>query len=165
MSQRSSILLVCMGNICRSPTAHGVLRHRAAASGQLEKLHLDSAGTHGFHVGAGPDRRSLAAAARRGYEFGDLRARQVIADDLHTFDYVLAMDRDNLHVLEAMVARHGASAHVGMFMAFAPTDTGVEIPDPYYGGTNGFELVLDLIERGSDGLLHHLQQGSSSSSV
>ncbi len=154
----TGILLVCLGNICRSPTAHGVLRQRAAAAGLLDHLRIDSAGTHGFHTGARPDRRALAAAAERDYDLTDLRARQVTGDDLQLFDYVLAMDRQNLETLEAMAQRQSsAHARIALFMDFAPDEAGAEVPDPYYGGANGFEAVLDLVERGADGLLHHLQ--------
>ena len=154
--QDTGILLVCLGNICRSPTAHGVLRQRATAAGLGGQLRIDSAGTHGFHVGARPDRRAIAAAAERNYDLTDLRARQVRADDLQTFHYVLAMDRENLAVLQAMAERTPGQARIALFMDFTGEDAGTEVPDPYYGGPNGFEDVLDRVERGADALIRHL---------
>lgn len=152
-----AVLFVCMGNICRSPTAHGVFRHRAIEAGLGDRIGIESAGTHDFHVGRGADRRAQEAARRRGYAFDDLRARQVESGDLVRFDYVLAMDRENLVHLERM--RHGgAPAEVALFLDFTRDHAGREVPDPYYGALNGFEEVLDLVEAGSDALLAHLRE-------
>jgi protein-tyrosine phosphatase len=152
------VLLVCLGNICRSPTAEGVLRAIAAREFPGMALHVDSAGTANYHVGEPPDRRTVAAARRRGYELASLRARQVCAEDFAGFDFVLAMDRANLADLEQF-SDESQRAHVGLFLQFAP-DTGVdEVPDPYYGGTEAFERVLDLCEAGARGLLRRLSTG------
>jgi len=159
MARETGILLVCMGNICRSPTAHGVLRARVTAAGLQDRVRIDSAGTHGYHIGAAPDRRALAAAAERGYDLADLRARQVRLEDFDLYDHILAMDRANLEALDSMAQRHGhPRGRVALFMEYASEATGAEVPDPYYGGTNGFERVLDLVEMGADGLIRHLRQ-------
>lgn len=151
------ILFVCMGNICRSPTAHGLVRHRLQQHPAGWPVRLDSAGTHGYHVGSPPDRRSLAAAARRGIDFRDLRARQVLAEDFESFDLVLAMDSDNLAILSRLRPPR-ARADLRLFLEFAP-DLGVrDVPDPYYGGATGFEQVLDLVESATDGLIAELER-------
>ena len=147
-----------MGNICRSPTAEGVFRARAEAAGLGHCLHIDSAGTHGYHVGGKPDQRSSAFAAKRGYDLSAQRARQVAASDFETFDHIYAMDRDNLALLHAACPpqhRH----KLGLFMQFATQAPSDVVPDPYYGDGGGFDLVLDYIEDASDGLLNHLRQG------
>jgi protein-tyrosine phosphatase len=150
------VLFVCLGNICRSPTAEGVLRTIAAREFPDLGLEIDSAGTADYHVGEPPDRRTVAAAQRRGYELAGLRARLIRAEDFSRFDFVLAMDRANLGDLESRRPRD-ATARVALFMEFAP-DTGVEeVPDPYYGGIEDFERVLDLCEAGARGLLNHLK--------
>jgi protein-tyrosine phosphatase len=148
------VLFVCLGNICRSPTAEGVVRAIAAREFPDVEVELDSAGTADYHVGEPPDPRSIAAAQRRGYDIAGLRARQVTAADLADFDYVLAMDRANLGELERSGAR--GRGHVGLFMTFAP-GLGEEVPDPYYGGAEDFERVLDLCEAGTRALLEHLR--------
>jgi protein-tyrosine phosphatase len=153
------VLLVCLGNICRSPTAEGVLRAVAAREFPGVSLHADSAGTANYHVGEPPDRRTVAAARRRGYELASLRARQVTAADFVNFDYLLAMDRANLAVLEAW-PRGASSTHLGLYLEFAPGCGSVEVPDPYYGGQEDFERVLDLCEAGARGLLEKLDGGS-----
>jgi len=150
------VLLVCLGNICRSPTAEGVVRAIAAREYPALDLRVDSAGTANYHVGEPPDRRTVAAARRRGYELSSLRARQVTAADFGNFDYVLAMDRANLAEL-GRIARSSA-AHLGLFLEFAPDCGSDEVPDPYYGGQEGFERVLDLCEAGARGLLAELSQ-------
>lgn len=147
------LLFVCLGNICRSPTAEGVVRGIAAREFPRLKLEVDSAGTADYHVGEPPDRRSVAAAQRRGYDISGLRARQVTVADFSNFDYVLAMDRANLGELERFGAR--GRAHVGLFLAFTP-GLHDEVPDPYYGGAADFERVLDLCESGARGLLGDL---------
>ncbi|AKU20705.1 low molecular weight phosphotyrosine protein phosphatase [Massilia sp. MB5] len=149
-----SILFVCMGNICRSPTAEGVLRQRAAAAGLA--LHIDSAGTHAYHVGEAPDARSARHAAQRGYDLTQQRARQVSADDFERFDLLLAMDRDNLELLQRACPpelRH----KLGLFMQYARNHRVLEVPDPYYGGVQGFDQVLDYIEDAADGLIRDLR--------
>lgn len=144
------ILFFCMGNICRSPTAEGVMRARLAEAGLATKV--DSAGTHGYHAGEPPDERSQAHALRRGYDLSRLRARQLVAADFERFDLVLAMDDDNL----AQAARlcPPAQRHkLQLLMAYAPDAGSRVVPDPYYGGPEGFERVLDLVEAGCNGLL------------
>jgi protein-tyrosine phosphatase len=148
------VLFVCLGNICRSPTAEGVLRGIAAREFPKVPLYVDSAGTANYHVGEPPDRRSIAAARRRGYEIASLRARQLAATDFTSFDYVLAMDRANLGQMNA-VQPDARSARVGLFLEFARLDCD-EVPDPYYGGVEVFERVLDLCEAGARGLLTQL---------
>jgi protein-tyrosine phosphatase len=149
------VLFVCLGNICRSPTAEGVLRSIAAREYPGLKLEIDSAGTAHYHVGEPPDRRTVAAARRRGYELAGLRARQIQPDDFHRFDFVLAMDRANLAELESRRLA-GATAEVALFMSFAADLRYDEVPDPYYGGTEDFERVLDLCEAAARGLLARL---------
>src|SRR5262245_45009952 len=145
------ILLVCLGNICRSPTAEGVVRAIAAREFPAVSVQVDSAGTANFHTGQPPDRRTVAAARRRGYERAALRARQVSPQDFENFDYVLAMDRANLAELEDL-KRDTSRARLGLFLEYAPECGSVEVPDPYYGGQEGFEQVLDLCEAGARGL-------------
>ena len=151
------ILFVCLGNICRSPTAEGVLRAVAAKEYPGVNLHVDSAGTADFHVGEPPDRRTVAAARRRGYDLAGLRARQVQRDDFSRFDYVLAMDRANLTALERLRPEN-ASARLALFLEFAPGAAALEVPDPYYGGVEDFERVLDLCESAARGLLSRLAE-------
>src|SRR5947209_5968529 len=130
------ILFVCTGNICRSPTAEGVFRHLAAAAGLSDRVQVDSAGTHGYHVGEAPDARSCAAAAARGVDLSQLRARRVHLDDFETFDMILAMDREHLSRLEAL-RPNGARAEVELFLDFHPKHKGADVPDPYYGAQDG----------------------------
>lgn len=148
------ILFVCLGNICRSPTAEGVLRGIAAREFPHLPLYVDSAGTANYHVGEPPDRRSIAAARRRGYDIASLRARQLAATDFTGFDYVLAMDRANLDQVQVLRPEPGG-AQVGLFLEYASLDQD-EVPDPYYGGVEDFEHVLDLCEAGARGLLTRL---------
>lgn len=151
-----SVLFVCMGNICRSPTAEGVFRHHAEQAGLLERLHIDSAGTHAYHVGEPADRRARAAAERRGISLEGIYARRVSSDDYERFDYILAMDEDNL----ARLRREAPGEHLPklrLFLEFADSHE-KEVPDPYYGGTAGFERVLDLVEEASRGLLETLKR-------
>jgi protein-tyrosine phosphatase len=151
------VLFCCMGNICRSPTAEAVFRKHAEKAGLLERLHIDSAGTHDYHVGDAPDARSQQAARRRGYDMSKLRGRQVEAEDFFRFDYVLAMDNQNLVMLERL--RPGdAQSHLELFLEFAELHKEWEVPDPYYGGADGFERVLDMVEDASKGLLQHIRQ-------
>jgi protein-tyrosine phosphatase len=150
------VLFVCMGNICRSPTAEGVFRHLVKQQGMTDAILIDSAGTHDYHIGDAPDARSQAAAAKRGYDLGGLRARQVTREDFSTFDYVLAMDTHNHGLLlQQCPAEH--RHRVRLFLEFADGDVPQEVPDPYYGGAKGFELVLDLVENAAQGLLRHIK--------
>ena len=153
------ILFVCLGNICRSPTAEAVFRAVAAREMPDLALEIDSAGTAAYHVGELPDRRTREAAARRGYDLSTLRARVVEADDFEHYDLILAMDRENLRTLERS-APPEARERLRLFLEFAPEAGVSEVPDPYYGGPNGFEDVLDLIEAASRGLIEHLRRPS-----
>jgi protein-tyrosine phosphatase len=148
---------VCLGNICRSPTAEAVVRTLAAREAPELALEVDSAGTASYHVGAAPDARTRAAAARRGYQLEALRARTVEPSDFERFDLILAMDEDNLRVLRRR-APQTAQQRLQLFLEFAPGQEVREVPDPYYGGPNGFEEVLDLVELAARGLLAHLRQ-------
>ena len=150
-SSINSVLFVCLGNICRSPSAHGVFRHMLKTAG--EGVKVDSAGTAASHRGGSPDKRSLKVAKARGYEFSDLRARKVTDQDFEQFDLVLAMDNENLQDLQAICPpEHQAKVKLFMHYAQKHQDQS-EVPDPYYGGAAGFEYVLDLIEDASSGLL------------
>lgn len=149
------ILLVCMGNICRSPTAHGVLRHRLHQAHLSGVVTVDSAGTHSYHVDAPPDARSQVHAQRRGYDLSDLRARQVMDDDFADADLILAMDWDNLALLQAECPPQH-QLKLRRFAEFFKTSPQTVVPDPYYGGADGFDVVLDLVEDGCTGLLQHL---------
>jgi protein-tyrosine phosphatase len=151
------ILFVCLGNICRSPTAEIVFRAVAQRDAPDLVLEIDSAGTAAYHVGELPDQRTRQAAARRGYDMSALRARTVEAEDFEHFDLILAMDHENLRALQRRAPAQ-ARERLRLFLEFAP-DAGVsEVPDPYYGGPNGFEDVLDLIEAASRGLIEHLRR-------
>jgi len=151
------ILFVCLGNICRSPTAEVVVRVMAAREAPELELEVDSAGTAGYHVGEAPDPRTRAAAARRGYDLSTLRARIVEPVDFERFDLILAMDRENLSVLRRR-APPVAQERLRLFLEFAPRADVEDVPDPYYGGPNGFEEVLDLVEDAARGLLGDLRQ-------
>ncbi|MGK8203283.1 low molecular weight protein-tyrosine-phosphatase [Burkholderia cenocepacia] len=153
---RVAICFVCLGNICRSPTAEGVMRHHVDAAGLADRIDVDSAGTGDWHVGEPPDTRAQAAARLRGYDLSALRARQVGAADFERFDLLLAMDEANL----AELRRRCPPQHrdkVRLLMEFAPGATETEVADPYFGGAQGFEQVLDQIERACEGLLHTLR--------
>ncbi len=152
---RVKILFVCMGNICRSPTAHGVFRHLVREAGLEHRIEIDSAGTHAYHLGEPPDRRSCETARERGVDIGDLRARRARSQDFLDFDYVLAMDEDNYRNL-AELCPSGMEEKLKLFMDFAPELQVREVPDPYYGGARGFDLVFDLLESASRGLLAEL---------
>ncbi|WP_315900151.1 low molecular weight protein-tyrosine-phosphatase [Ferrimonas balearica] len=148
-----SILVVCMGNICRSPTAEAVFRHRASGLGL--DLQIDSAGTIAYHAGEGPDPRSRSAGEARGYDFSGIVARQIRKVDLERFDLVLAADQQNLADIQRL-ATGGVHAHVGLILDSLGQGSR-EVPDPYYGGARGFEQVLDLIEAAADGWLSALR--------
>jgi protein-tyrosine phosphatase len=151
------ILFVCLGNICRSPTAEAVLRALAARHAPELKLTIESAGTAAYHVGSAPDMRAQQAARRRGYDMSGLRARVIETPDFQRFDFILAMDGENLAALQR-AAPPALRGRVRLFLEYAPEAVTLEVPDPYYGGANGFEEVLDLVESASLGLLAHLRE-------
>ena len=155
------VLFVCLGNICRSPAAEGVFRHQLAQAGLTERVLVDSAGTGGWHVGNLPDRRMQAAAARRGISL-ESRARQLQADDLSRFDLVLTMDAENLAAVQQLARQAGprATARVEPLVRYCRQLQAEAVPDPYYGGEQGFEHVLDLLEDACAGLLQTLQRRS-----
>jgi len=150
------ILFVCMGNICRSPSAEGVFRHVLARRAPQLVIEIDSAGTHDYHVGEPPDARALAAARRRGIDISALRARGVVDDDFERFDLILAMDDDNVRELKRR-AHRDRHERIRLIMEYAPQAARRAVPDPYYGGEQGFEEVLDLLEEAADGLIDALQ--------
>lgn len=154
---RLRVLMVCMGNICRSPMAEAVLRTKLAQAGLAPAVAVDSAGTHGFHKGSLPDPRAVDLAARRGYSLKGLKSRPLVADDFSRFDLVLAMDRDNLDTLHERCPEP-EQGRLQLLMAYAPAAPADEVPDPYYGSVAGFEHALDLIEPACDGLLHDLRR-------
>lgn len=152
------VLFVCLGNICRSPTAHGLLRSRLVDAGLTGQVEVESAGTGTWHIGHPPDARAMAAAAARGVDIGDLRARKVKSSDFSDFDYVIAMDHGNLADLQALAASQGTPrARIELMGDFSPEHAGQAVGDPYYGGDNGFERVLDMISACVDGLIRQLQ--------
>lgn len=154
--EKVEVLMVCMGNICRSPTAEAVLRHKLVQRGLDARVRVDSAGTHAWHTGERPDHRSQAHAKRRGYDLSELRARLVQARDFEAFDLVLAMDEDNLsHLRSVCPAPH--QPKLRLLMDYAPGSALRTVPDPYGGGPEGFEQVLDLVESACEGLLTHLR--------
>jgi protein-tyrosine phosphatase len=151
------VLFVCTGNICRSPTAEGVFRSLVEKTGLGNRIASDSAGTGDYHLGEAPDPRSQSAALKRGYDLSPLCARQVSRRDFSEFDYVLAMDESHLRQLKHLCPPEHAGK-VKLFMEFAGEGAGREVPDPYYGGAQGFERVLDMVEQASRGLLDHLRR-------
>jgi len=157
MKKKVSVLFVCMGNICRSPTAEAVFRHYVENAGLTRYIRIDSAGTHDYHLGDPPDLRTQRAAQQRGYDMSGLRGRQVDAGDFMRFDYVLAMDRANLAILQSL-APTGSDTQARLFLEYARHHAGREVPDPYYGGADGFERVLDMVEDAAEGLLQHIRQ-------
>jgi len=152
------VLFVCLGNICRSPTADGIFRVMVEEQGLVDKIEVDSCGTGSFHVGSPPDSRAIAAAAKRDYDLSELRARQLKPADFQIFDYILAMDRMNLGVLNAMTPEY-YEGHVGLMLDFSEQRKHKQVPDPYYESEDGFELVLDLLEDASKGLLEQIRKG------
>ena len=150
------ILFVCMGNICRSPSAEGVFRALLVQRAPQLSVELDSAGTHDYHVGEPPDARSIAAALRRGIDLSALRARTVRTSDFDEFDLILAMDEQNLRELRRRAPAH-RHERIRLMMEFGPDASLRAVPDPYYGGPPGFEQVLDLLEEAAEGLLRELQ--------
>lgn len=158
-SPETRILFVCTGNICRSPTAEGVARHMIRTTGLEGRIEVESAGTHGYHAGEAPDPRSQKAALRRGYDLSKQRARALDALDFPRFDLLLAMDRGHYDILQRKSPPVYRSK-VRLLMSFARHHTMDEVPDPYYGGVKGFDLVLDMCEDAVAGLLEHLQRGA-----
>lgn len=151
------ILFVCMGNICRSPTADGVFRQKVAEQGLGQQVRVDSAGTHNYHPGSPPDSRAQAAAAKRGYDLSSLRARQINAADYTSFDLILVMDQENLSVLQDdCPPEHQHKLH--LLPEFCQVHKASVVPDPYYGGADGFEYVLDLVEDACEGLLAYVRR-------
>lgn len=151
------VLLVCMGNICRSPTAEGVLRQFIKINNLGDVIEVDSAGTHGYHVGEAPDSRTQRAAAIRGYNLSQIRARKVARQDLDYFDLILAMDKSNLDNLQR-ISTPEQQEKLGLFMDYAKNFDDDEVPDPYYGLGHGFDLVLDMVEDASNGLIQDIKQ-------
>jgi protein-tyrosine phosphatase len=153
-----AVLFVCMGNICRSPTAHGVFRQKVIDGGLAHVVSVDSAGTHDYHPGSPPDERSQEHAARRGYDLSDLRARQIGDADFDRHDLILVMDWDNLALTEDMCPREHRRK-VRRLTEFCQVQDSPTVPDPYYGGPEAFEQVLDLVEDACEGLLRHIKTG------
>ncbi len=158
MSQPVKVLFVCLGNICRSPVAEGVFRAKVREAGLERRIHIDSAGTGAWHVGNPPDRRMTATAKRRGVDLSQQRARQFVADDLEDFDVILAMDRSNLRNIQSLDTSDGFNERVSLFREWDPEPGDQEVPDPYYGGPEGFEHVFDIVDRTADALLDDLRR-------
>ena len=151
------VLFCCMGNICRSPMAHGYFEHLVREAGLGERIEVDSAGTHAYHIGEPPDPRAQQTAQRRGVDLSTQRARKALREDFTEFDYVLAMDRDNYTIL-ADLCPTGEEHRLHLFLEFAPQLSEREVPDPYYGGAAGFERVFDMVEAAAQGLLEDIRQ-------
>lgn len=152
-----NVLFVCLGNICRSPTAEGVFEALVEKEGLGGQISIDSAGTGNWHAGSPPDRRAQAAARLRGIDLSRQRARQAKRDDFNRFDYVIAMDQDNHHDLFRLCPP-GDEQKLYLFLEFAPALNRRDVPDPYYGGDGGFEGVLDMIEAAAQGLLADIRK-------
>jgi len=153
------VLFVCLGNICRSPTAEGVFRRLVVEQGLGAEIEVASAGTHGYHIGAPPDPRARRAAQQRGIDISGLRGRQATAADIQRFDYVLAMDRENLeNLLE--ICPPGHEHKIRLLLEYAPQRPEREVPDPYFGGANGFDRVLDMVDEAARGLLDEIRRRS-----
>jgi len=150
-----SVLFVCMGNICRSPTAEGVFTKLVNDLGTSDRFHIDSAGTHAYHVGEKPDTRAQQTARQRGIDLSFIRARKVASSDFEEFDYILAMDSDNYHLLLDACPEH-LQHKVKLFLEYAPDRVERDVPDPYYGGQNGFEHVFDLVADASEGFYKNI---------
>ncbi len=155
--KRIGVVFVCMGNICRSPTAEAVFRQYVERAGLAGQIVIDSAGTHDYHVGSPPDSRTQRAAQQRGFDMTQLRGRQVEAADFSRFDYVLAMDSANLAILNRLAPKD-STVQACLFLDYAHHHVEREVPDPYYGGMDGFERVLDMVEDAAAGLLQHLRE-------
>lgn len=153
------VLFVCMGNICRSPTADAIFRHQVRAAGLEKQIYVDSAGTHAYHIDEPPDGRAQKAALKRGYNMQELRARAVEPNDFEEFHYILAMDKNNLAILQDRCPQR-YNHKLDLLMRYSSQwDRCQEIADPYYGGSHGFEMVLDLVEDANQGLLKHIVEG------
>lgn len=157
MNKSVKVLFVCLGNICRSPTAHGVFEARVLEAGLQDWIEVDSSGTGDWHVGRPPDERAIDEARARGYDLDHLRARQVTVEDFANFDLIIAMDHSNLADLKA-IAPSDSRAEVRLFLEFASNTDADEVPDPYYGGAEGFARVFELVESASHGLLVHIRE-------
>lgn len=155
-NQIVNVLFVCLGNICRSPTAEGVFRHIVQTEGCDSWIKTDSAGTHAYHIGAQPDQRAQQTAKKRGIDLSDLRGRKAIANDFNDFDYVLAMDNENYQNLQS-ICPEGSEEKLHLFLDFSQEYSESQVPDPYYGGDQGFEHVFDLVESASRGLLDDIK--------
>ena len=155
-----SVLFVCMGNICRSPTAEGVFRHVVKQAGMQDKVMIDSAGTHAYHIGESPDKRSQAKAKEQGVDLSKQRARKALAEDFEHFDYIIAMDRSNYEDLKRLISNQEQAQKLSLFMDYADNWNNTEVPDPYYGGSNGFQEVFDMVTSASEGLLEHIQRNN-----
>jgi len=156
MTKKISVIFICMGNICRSPTAEAVFRHYVESAGMSEHILIDSAGTHDYHIGDKPDARAQRAAQQRGYDMSNLRGRQVGESDFRSFDYVLAMDMANLSILQR-ITPPDSDTRARLFLEYARHHSEREVPDPYYGGEDGFERVLDMVEDAAQGLLEEIR--------
>jgi len=157
MSKKVRVLFVCMGNICRSPTAHASFRSLVKKNNLSDKILVDSAGTHAYHVGKAPDIRAQQVTLERGTEMTDLRARKITADDLSYYDYILVMDRENLSMVLELADGHYQDK-IKLFLQFARKDWGsLEVPDPYFGGDSGFIEVFSMIEDAAQGLLDNIK--------
>lgn len=150
------VLFICMGNICRSPTAHGVFRQQLIEQGLMDVVEVDSAGTHAYHVGKQPDQRSMATAKLRGIDMGDLTARQIDCFDFEYYDYLLVADQDNFDLVHHDCPKEHRHK-IGFILDYAKHSPVQEVPDPYYGGADGFERVFDLIEDACEGLIRDIQ--------
>ena len=157
MTSKYSVLFVCMGNICRSPTAHGLFRQKVIEQGLALQVAVDSAGTHNYHPDSPPDERSQAHAAKRGYDLSDLRARQIKDEDFERYDLILIMDWDNLALVQD-ICPPKYQAKVRRLTEFCIQHDSPVVPDPYYGGSHGFDHVLDLVEDACEGLIKHVRQ-------
>jgi protein-tyrosine phosphatase len=153
---RVKVLMVCMGNICRSPLAHGLFQHLVKEAGLTDLVEIDSAGTHAYHVGEPPDPRSRETALRRGIDLSEQRARKVSQRDFDYYDYILAMDLDNLAILQSACPTEHREK-IRLFLDFAKDVAESEVPDPYYGGESGFESVYDLVDAAANGLLKEIR--------
>ena len=157
--KKYGVLFVCTGNICRSPTADGVLRKMVVDHGLAAVVEVDSAGTHDYHVGEAPDGRSQEHALKRGYDLSALRARQVHPHDFERFDLMLALDDGHLRILQRLCPPQN-KGRIHRFTEFCTRHKTLEVPDPYYGGTQGFEHVLDLVEDGCEGIIKHVRRAT-----
>ncbi len=160
--EKIKVLFVCLGNICRSPTADAVFKYQVINAGLENIILVDSAGTHAYHIGKPPDKRAQSTALSRGYKMHDLRARKVTSDDFITFDYILAMDHENLSILKQRCPAK-ATARIDLLMNYSRNNNaGDEVADPYFGGQDGFDMVLDMVEDACQGLLEHINSRKNS---